>query len=74
MTPVKNRGGQDQPQEDTINSDHDSNNNNEDMPKNYYKTKREAINLRRKGDRIYYEPEKEFYMIRPKKRDFSDLF
>ena len=37
----------------------------------YYTTKAEALSVRRKGDRIYYDAyEKAFYIRRPKRRSF----
>ena len=40
----------------------------------YYRTRREAEAVRRKGDRIYYEPGMGYYIRRPKKRDPWSLF
>lgn len=39
--------------------------------KQYYKTKKEALSNRRKGDRIYYDIDLgAYYVIRPKRNDF----
>jgi hypothetical protein len=39
--------------------------------KTYYTRKSEALESRRKGDRIYYDADlKAYYIVRPKKRDF----
>ena len=37
----------------------------------YYKTKAEALSVRRKGDRIYYDAhERAYYIRRPQRRSF----
>ena len=39
--------------------------------KTYYTKKSEALAIRRKGDRIYYNAdEKAYYIVRPQKRSF----
>ena len=39
--------------------------------KTYYTRKSEALESRRKGDRIYYDADlKAYYIVRPKKRSF----
>ena len=36
----------------------------------YYSRKKEALNARRKGDRIYYNSKRKgYYIVRPKKRN-----
>lgn len=41
----------------------------------YYRTRAEAeANRTRRGERIYYEPGYGYYIIRPKKREWWDLF
>ncbi len=40
----------------------------------YYRTRGEAEGNRRKGERIYYEPGCGYYIVRPKKRQWWDLF
>lgn len=40
----------------------------------YYKTRSDAEDKRRKGDRIYYEPGKGYYIVRPKKREWWEIF
>jgi hypothetical protein len=40
----------------------------------YYKTKIEAEQNRRAGDRIYYDPRGGYYIRRPQKRSFWDFF
>ena len=42
--------------------------------KTYYTRKSEALQSRRKGDRIYYDADlKAYYIVRPKKRDFWEF-
>jgi len=37
----------------------------------YYSSKSDALNARRKGDRIYYDPHlKAYYIVRPNKGSF----
>ena len=39
--------------------------------KTYYKTKSEALQSRRKWDRVYYDPNEDaFYIVRPKRQSF----
>lgn len=40
----------------------------------YYKTWQDAESHRQKGDRIYLDPDYGYYIVRPKKRNFWDIF
>jgi hypothetical protein len=39
------------------------------MPRRYYTTRLEAEQVRRRGERIFLEAERGYYLVRPKKRD-----
>jgi hypothetical protein len=45
-----------------------------DGGRTYYRTKSEALEVRRKGDRIYYDADvRAYYIIRPTKRNFWEF-
>ena len=46
----------------------------EKMARRYYQTRSAAEENRRKGERIYYKPERGYYIVRPKKRNWWDIF
>ncbi|MCK4491576.1 MAG: hypothetical protein KAU03_03065 [Candidatus Altiarchaeales archaeon] len=49
--------------------------NDVEMSKRYYKTKKEAEAIRRKGERVYKREGKGYYIVRPKRRkSFWDVF
>ena len=41
--------------------------------KKYYKTHTDALSDRKKGDRIYLDPENGYYLVTPQKRKFWDF-
>ena len=44
------------------------------MKHKYFETKKEALEARKKGDRIYYDAdEKAYYIITPTKRKFWNI-
>ena len=45
-----------------------------EMPRKYYKTRNEAEDKRTRGGRIYYKPGKGFYIVKPKKRNWCNIF
>jgi len=62
---------------DTENSFKDGNeveDTTEKMARRYYDTRSDAESKRRKGERIYYKAGEGYYIVRPKKRDWWNIF
>ena len=46
----------------------------DEKERRYYQTRNEAESERNKGERIYYKLGEGFYLVRPKERDWWNIF